>query len=155
MTWARQSYQISERRACRLYRVSRSTVRYRSVRPDQEALRRRIRALTGVRLSSGYRPIHVCLRREGWQVNHKRAYRLYTEEGLTLKPRRKARRSKAAANRKAPALPTAANERSAMDFIHDTLAGGGKIRVLSDLRDERGLPPRITVDNVTEFTFVR
>ena len=68
----------------------------------------------------GYRPIHVFLRREGWQVNHKRVYRLYTEEELTLKPRRKARRSKAAANRKAPALPTAANERWAMDFIHDT-----------------------------------
>ena len=113
-------------------------------------------------------------------MNHKRVYRLYTEEGLTLKPRRKARRSKAAANRKARARPTAANERWAMDFIHDTLAGGGKIRVLSvidiytreclalavdtsfkgekvaavlsDLRDERGLPPRITVDNGTEFT---
>jgi putative transposase len=162
-----------------LYGVARSTVRYHSVRPDQEALRRRIRELAGVRVRSGYRPIHVFLKREGWQVNHKRVYRLYSEEGLTLKPRRKARRSKAAANRKAPALPTAANERWAMDFIHDTLAGGGKIRVLSvidiytreclalavdtsfkgekvaavlsDLRDERGLPPRITVDNGTEF----
>ena len=180
MAWAREAYQLSERRACRLYGVARSTVRYRSVRPDQEALRKRIRELAGVRVRSGYRPIHVFLRREGWQVNHKRVYRLYTEEGLTLKPRRKARRSKAAANRRAPALPTAANERWAMDFIHDTLAGGGKIRVLSvidiytreclalavdssfggekvaavlsDLRDERGLPPRITVDNGTEFT---
>ena len=85
MAWAREAYAISERRACRLYGAARSTVRYRSVRPDQEALKRRIRELAGVRVRSGYRPIHVYLRREGWQVNHKRVYRLYTEEGLALR----------------------------------------------------------------------
>ncbi len=135
--------------------------------------------MAGVRVRSGYRQIHVLLRREGWPVNHKRVYRLYTEEGLTLK-RRKPKRRKAAANRKAPALPTAPNERWAMDFIHDTLVGGRTLRVLSvldlctreclllaadrsfrgeqvarvlgELGEERGLPARITVDNGTEFT---
>jgi putative transposase len=72
VAWARESYKISERRACRLYRVARSTVRYRSVWPNQEVLQRPIRELAGVRVRSGYRPIHVLLRREGWPVNHKR-----------------------------------------------------------------------------------
>lgn len=159
--------------------MARSSIRYRSVRPRQEALRRRIRDLAGVRVRSGYRQIHVLLRREGWPVNHKRVYRLYREEGLTLK-RRSPKRRKAAANRKAPAMPTAPNERWAMDFVHDTLAGGGTLRVLSVLDvytreclalvprrrfpgpevvkvlaavgKERGLPTRISVDNGTEFT---
>lgn len=159
--------------------LARSSIRYRSVRPRQEALRRRIRDLAGVRVRSGYRQIHVLLRREGWTVSHKRVNRLYTEEGLTLK-RRKPKRRTAAANRKAPALPTAPNERWAMDFIHDTLAGGETLRflsvlelctreclllaadrsfqgeqvarVLGDLGKKRGIPARITVDNGTELT---
>jgi len=78
----------------------------------------------------GYRQIHVLLVREGWQVNHKRIYRLYREEGLTLK-RRRPKRRKSAAARVAPAPPTEPNERWAMDFIHDTLAGGRTVRILS------------------------
>jgi len=127
----------------------------------------------------GYRQIHVLLVREGWQVNHKRIYRLYREEGLTLK-RRRPKRRKSAAARVAPAPPTEPNERWAMDFIHDTLAGGRTVRILSvmdvhtreclalvprrsfrgvdvagilsDLGNERTFPKRISVDNGTEFT---
>ena len=179
MEWARAAYQLSERRACRVLEVSRSTVRYRSVRPSQDALRVRIRELAGVRVRSGYRQIHVLLRREGWRVNHKRVYRLYTEEGLTLKPRRPKRR-KSAATRIQSTPPREANERWAMDFIHDTLESGRSVRILSVMdvhtreclalvprRSFRGLdvadilselggvrkfPERINVDNGTEFT---
>ena len=159
--------------------MARSTARYRSVRPPQGALRVRIRELAGVRVRSGYRQIHVLLLREGWRVNHKRVYRLYREEGLALKARRPKRRKSAAA-RVQPALPKEANERWAMDFIHDTLESGRSVRilsvidvhtreclalvprqsfrgvdvadVLSELGGARKFPERINVDNGTEFT---
>ncbi len=74
--WAQAVYKLSERRACRAVAAPRATVRYRSVRPAQEPLRRRIRELAAVRVSAGYRPIHIHLRREGWCFNHKRVWRL-------------------------------------------------------------------------------
>jgi putative transposase len=81
---ARAAYQLSERKACRAVGVSASFVRYRSRRPDQAPLRRRLRELAVTRVRAGYRQLHVYLRREGWRVNHKRVYRLYTLEGLVL-----------------------------------------------------------------------
>ena len=65
--------------------VSRSTVRYQSVRPSRAPLRARLRELAAVRVSYGYRRLHIMLRREGWPVNRKLVERLYREEGLTLK----------------------------------------------------------------------
>lgn len=81
----------------------------------------------GVWVRSGYRTV-VLLRREGWPVSHKQVYLLYAEEGLTLNCR------KAAANRKLPALPTASNERWAMDFNDNTLAAGAAPRNLLGAR---------------------
>jgi hypothetical protein len=63
--WSQDVYGISERRSCRLVRASRSSMRYRSVRPRQEPLRARLRELAGVRVRSGYRQLHTFLRREG------------------------------------------------------------------------------------------
>ena len=101
VSWARSAYQLSERKACRAIGVSASFVRYRSRRPDQAPLRRRLRELAGTRVRAGYRQLHVYLRREGWSVNHKQVYRLYTMEGLVLKVKRHggigARRSGSAA----------------------------------------------------------
>ena len=96
--WAQEAYRVSERRACLAAGVARSSVRYRSVRPSQEPLRRRIREICAVRVRAGYRQVHVLLRREGWQINHKRTYRLYREEGLTQRTQRK-RRHRSAARR--------------------------------------------------------
>jgi putative transposase len=177
--WAREAYQVSERRACRAVGVERSMVRYRSRRPSQQPLRTRLRELAGVRLRAGYQQLHVLLRREGWRVNHKRVYRLYTEEGLALRRRRPRRHRSAVARARRPA-PTQPNEQWAMDFMHDTLADGRAVRILTVLdvyarecvalvgaatftggdvaralteaSTERGLPQRITVDNGTEFT---
>ena len=79
------AYQVSVRRACRATGVAHSTVTYRSRRPSQAPLRGRLRELAQSRVSYGYLRLHVLLRREGWAVNRKRIYRLYTEEGLTLR----------------------------------------------------------------------
>lgn len=66
------------------------------------------------------RQLHVLLRREGWPINHKRVYRLYTEEGLALRRRRPKRHRSAVVRQPAPAA-TRPNERWAMDFMHDSL----------------------------------
>jgi putative transposase len=84
VAWAESSYRVSQCRACRLLAVNRSTIRYRSVKPDQEPLRRRLREMAAARTHAGYRQLHVYLRREGWKNNHKRLYRLYIEEGLEI-----------------------------------------------------------------------
>jgi integrase-like protein/helix-turn-helix protein len=180
--WAREAYALSVRRACMAVGVWRSSYRYQSVKAIQEPLRRRMREIAAVRVRAGYRHIHTLLRREGWRINRKRVYRLYTEEGLTLKRRRPKRHRSAVARivRPLPALP---NELWAMDFMHDTLARGESIRVLTvidvctrecvalvaaktfvgtdvaqilgEVGRERGLPERIKVDNGTEFTSKR
>ena len=180
VTWIREAYQLSQRRACSIARLSESSFRYRSVRPDQRPLRLRLRDLAAVRLAAGYRQLYVFLRREGWQVNHKRVYRLYREEGLSLKRQRRRRHRSATLRAERPVV-TAPDQQWAMDFMHDTLAGGASVRVLTviDLhtrecvalqvartfggaavadaleaarRDRGGLPGRIRVDNGTEFT---
>ena len=127
VAWMREGYRLSECRACRVIGAHRSGIRYRSRLPSQTPLRTRLRELATTHVSYGYLRLHVLLRREGWAVNRKRVYRLYWEEGLALKRRRPKRRRSAAVRGLRPA-PTAANERWAMDFVHDTLAGGRTIR---------------------------
>jgi len=91
-------YGASERQVCFALRVSRSSFRYRSVAADDSALRLRIREITETRVHYGYRRVHVMLRREGWPDNHKRIYRLYCEQGLSLRLKRP-RRNKSAQRR--------------------------------------------------------
>ena len=78
---------MSERRACKAIGVCRMTVRYESGRIDDHDLRERMKALAHERRRFGYRRIHVLLRREGHLVNHKRLFRLYREEKLTVRKR--------------------------------------------------------------------
>lgn len=82
---------LSERRACAIISADRSSVPYRSVRPDDAALWARLRDLADQRRRSGYRRLHVLLRQEGHVVNRKKTQRLYREEGLAVR-RRKSRR---------------------------------------------------------------
>ena len=87
----------SERKACGLIRLARSTQRYRErPRADEQALRNRLRELAAERPRFGYRRLTALLRRAGWEVNPKRVHRLYREEGLALgrKTRRKLRRDR-------------------------------------------------------------
>lgn len=173
------AFHVTERQACRAVGMSRSSLRYRSRRPARESLRKRLKELAATRVSYGYLRLHVLLHREGWRVNKKLVYRLYREEGLVLK-RRRPKRRKSAVQRTPRLQPNAANERWAMDFVHDTLTTGETIRVLavvdvhtrecvalvpqrsfrgvdvarvlSAVGEVRGLPTLINVDNGTEFT---
>jgi putative transposase len=120
---------FSQRRACRLVGVGRSTVRYCRRREDDGVLRERLRTLAGERPRFGYRRLHVLLRRAGIRVNHKGVARLYREEGLAV--RRRARKTFARIRRGRPPAPQRANEQWALDFVEDALASGRKIRLLS------------------------
>ena len=179
VVWTTEAWQVSQRRACRALGTYRSTVRYVSVRPAQAPPRQRSRELASVRVSCGYRGLHVLLRRDGWGVNRKRGHRLYREEGLCLKRRRPNRRRAAVARQRCLAA-TAPNERWAVDLIGDALHDGQRLRVLAAVdtwarecvalgargrfRSEnvaaaltrvglqRGLPAAINVDNGTEIT---
>ena len=116
--------------------AGRSTYHYASRRPAQEVLSKRIR--------HGYRRIHVLLRREGWQVNAKRIYRLYTEEGLQLRHKMPKRRV-AAKLREDRCPPAAPNQVWAMDFLSDQLFDGRRIRILTIVDAFSRLSPAIDV----------
>jgi putative transposase len=173
----RVEYRRSERRACQLAGIGRSSCRYQARRRDDPALRERLRELAGERRRFGYRRLTVMLRREGRRVNPKRVYRIYCQEGLAVRCRQR-KRLKAAA-RTPLWLPTRANQVWTMDFTHDHLASGRKfrtlnlmdgftrealaievdtslpglrvVRVLEEVAHERGYPEAIQVDNGPEF----
>ena len=145
---------------------------------EQEVLRKRIREMAATRVRYGYKRIHVLLRREGWKINHKRVHRLYREEGLQM--RHKTPRRRVSAKLREDRCPaTATNECWSMDFMHDELFDGRRLRILTivdnfsrvspaiglkakyqatDVVDalcvataEFGMPRRIRVDNGPEF----
>ena len=132
--YLQQTYEVSERRAGRALGLGNSSLRYRSRRPAAEELRRRLRELAAERPRYGYQRLWaLLLRREGWEVNHKRVYRLYVEEGLKLRKRR--HRSRAQVERVPLPAPTGADERYSMDFMRDTLADGRVFRTLNIVDD--------------------
>lgn len=131
--YLQQSYQVSERRAGQVLSLSNSSLRYRSRRASEGELRQRLRELAHERPRYGYQRLWVLLRREGWPVNHKRVYRLYCEEGLKLRKRR--RRARASVERVPLKQPCKAAERYSMDFMHDTLADGRVFRTLNIVDD--------------------
>ena len=174
----RTVFEISERRACSILQADRKMVRYRSCRPPETALRERLRTLASERRRFGYRRLFVLLRREGEPSGKNRIYRLYREEGLTVRKRRSRRR---AIGTRAPILVEAkANARWSLDFVHDQFAGGRRFRILNVVDDvtreclaaipdtsicgrrvareltalieRRGRPGMIVSDNGTEFT---
>jgi len=126
----RGAWKVSIRRACRVLRTDTSTYHYKGRRGDQAALSKRVREIAQTRVRYGYRRIHVLLRREGWRVNAKRVYRLYREQGLQLRNKVPKRRVKAKL-RDDRRVAVKANETWAMDFVHDQLATGRKLRVLT------------------------
>lgn len=174
----RESFGVSERRACRALGVDRSSARYRSRRAIVARLSERLLALAAERPRFGYRRLHVLLQREGFAVNRKRIYRLYRAENLMV---RKRKRRRVAAQLRAPLLKAMRpNERWSMDFVLDSLSSGRRFRVLNVVDDctresvamevdaslggervarvldeagrARGLPAVLVVDNGPEFT---
>nr|WP_312294244.1 IS3 family transposase [Brevundimonas diminuta] len=172
------AFGVSERRACSIIKADGKSVRYRSCRQPDTALRERLRALAVERRRFGYRRLFVLLRREGEPSGKNRIYRLYREEGLTVRKRRSRRR---AIGTRAPILVEARpNARWSLDFVHDQFATGRRFRILNVVDDvtreclaaipdtsisgrrvareltaliaRRGPPAMIVSDNGTEFT---
>lgn len=169
---------FSERRLCRITGWNRSSLQYQPLGRDDEALRQRLLYWAARKTRWGSPILHDVLKSEGLVINHKRTERIYREEGLSL---RRKRRKKLPAVARVP-LPKAMapNERWSMDFIHDQLSGGrrfrcltlvddftrqclaihvdtsiggaGVVAVLQKLAATRGLPKIITTDNGPEFT---
>ena len=153
-------------------------MRYRSRRPDDPALRERLRALARERRRFGYRRLLIFLRREGFIVNHKRLFRIYREERLMV--RKRGGRKRALGTRAPMAVPRLPDDRWSLDFVSDQLAGGRRFRILAIFDDctreclaavadvslsgrrvareldlliaRRGRPGTIVSDNGTELT---
>ena len=174
----RSVLQMSERRACTLVAADRKMIRYRSRRPPDIELRTRLRDLANQRRRFGYRRLHILLRELGEPSGVNRIYRLYREEGLTVRKRRARRR---AIGTRTPILVEArVNARWSLDFVHDQFAKGRRFRILNIVDDvtreclaavpdtsisgkrvareltmlvgTRGKPQMIVSDNGTEFT---
>ncbi len=169
---------LSQRRACRLAGLGRSSFAYRGRRRSDDVLVARLLELARQRPRYGYRRLCILLRREGWSVNHKRVYRLYRAEDLAVRRRK---RKRLARTKRQPIPPAAhPNQRWSMDFMSDTLAAGRPFRtfnivddcsrecpaievatsipgqrvtrVLDRLLETRGVPEALVIDNGPEFT---
>ena len=168
--------EVSVQHACGLMGLSRSSYYHKPTRPDDEGLRAAIRRVAEQRRRWGYRRIVVKLRREGWSDNHKRIARIYREEALQVRRRKRKRISRG--EREPLVAATRANQIWAMDFVSDTAGGrtvrmltvvdcysrespvieadtsigGARVcRVLDRVAEERGLPEQIMIDNGPEF----
>jgi putative transposase len=176
--YLQSTYQMSERRACRVIGSDRASVRYQATRPDDGVLRERLKALAQERRRFGYRRLHVLLRREGQVVNKKRVQRIYREERLTV--RRRGGRKRAIGTRRPIETPLAANQRWSLDFVSDQMTDGRRFRILTVIDNctreclalvadtslsgrrvareldaiiaQRGRPDMIVSDNGTELT---
>ncbi len=126
----RTEWGVSIRRACHVVELDTSTYHYKSRRPGQAPLEARIREICQTRVRYGYRRVHIQLWREGWSHGQNKTRRIYRELGLQLRNKTPKRRVKAKLREdRRPA--TRANETWAMDFVHDQLATGRKLRVLT------------------------
>jgi putative transposase len=172
------SYHSSERQAIEALGWPRSTHQYKSKADPQSGLRGRLKELAGKKVGFGYRRLHLLLDREGWEVNHKRVYRLYCEEGLALR-KKLPRRRVASVKREIRPTDSVPNECWSMDFVSDQLFDNRRFRVLAIVDNHtreslalmppqkirgvdvvnvldlitsvKGYPKRIKVDNGPEF----
>lgn len=176
--YVRQAHGTSGRRACRVVVLNRSTYQYKPGPDRNGEIRKRLQELASIRPRWGQKRLHVMLRREGHLINHKRTERLYREEKLSLRTRkRKKRASGLRIIRPAPIRP---GQQWSMDFVWDQLAGGRRLKgftlgddfsrenlalkaalsfggrrvveVLDRLREEGWMPKVIVCDNGPEFT---
>ena len=166
---------FSERRACRLVGLSRSVAWYQLKGRDDGTLREQLKGLAEQYPRYGYPTLHDMLRAGGHVTNHKRTYRIYREEGLQVRTKR---RKKLIRPRVPMLVPDKVNQRWSMDFVSDQLANGRRFRVLNVVDDysrecvlqvvdfsisgqrvarelerlSRTLPNMIVCDNGPEFT---
>ena len=167
-----------QRRACALAGIDPRVYRRQPTRPEDIDLRVRLKELSGERRRFGYRRLHILMKREGWDMNWKRLYRIYREEGLTV--RKRGGRKRAIGTRSPMAIPQGPNQRWSLDFVSDALSDGRRFRILNVIDDfsreclalvvdtslsgqrvareldriaeMRGLPSMVVSDNGTELT---
>jgi putative transposase len=172
-----ECFTVSDRRACRLLQLARSSFWYAPRVRDERALIGRLKELAFARVRFGYRRLRIMLNREGWNVSMRRVFRLYRAEGLAV--RSKIRRKRASQIRVPLATATGPNQRWSMDFVTERLDNGRYFRILTMIDQytreclelwpdfsltgqkvvlclqrlalSRGLPLAITVDNGAEF----
>jgi len=177
VVYLQENHQFSERRACDVVGLCRSSCRYQAKPKNDEEIRSRLRELAEQRRKFGAPRLHTMLLREGYQINHKRTERLYREEGLSL--RLKKRKKRTSHLRVVLDRPERVNQHWSMDFVSDNLFSGRRFRTLTVVDDfsrecpvleadhsltgqrvsrvldrvalTRGLPEVITVDNGPEF----
>ncbi len=169
---------VSQRRACDVLQVDRSSIRYKSIRPNDDDLREAMKRVAAERRRFGYRRIHVMLARQGITMNLKKLRRLYREEKLQV--RKRGGRKRALGTRRPMQLPSRPNERWSLDFVSDAFTDSRRFRVLVIVDDftreclalvadtslsgmrvareldaiiaRRGRPNTIVSDNGTELT---
>jgi len=135
---------LSERRICRIVGLSRSVQQYTPAPKDDAAVVGRMKELATENRRYGYLRLHAMLRREGLVANRKRTYRLYTEEGLQV--RTKKRRKLPRRDRIAPQVPERPMQRWSLDFVSDQLADCRRFRVLNIVDDHSRFCPGQIVD---------
>lgn len=173
-----ESHGYSERRACQLVGANRSSIRYESMKADEGLLREKITSIAHEKRRYGYRRIHMVLKRDGVHINHKKVFRIYQQLGLKVLKR--GGRKRALGSRIVSMQLIKANQEWSLDFVHDVLVNGRRIRMLTVVDDftresikitvdtslngrrvcdeldqvieSRGKPGRILSDNGTEFT---
>jgi putative transposase len=177
VAFAMEKFSISERRACELNDMDRSSYRYEPREDRNQQLRTKLTELARQKPRYGYRRLGVLLERNGEAVNHKRLFRVYQEAGLGVRRREKKRLERGRAGMPLLSRP---NQEWSLDFVSDALANGRAVRaltvlddftkespaievdssisaprvtrVLDGVIDERGVPERIRIDNGPEFT---
>jgi putative transposase len=172
-----QHHQVSQRQACKCLTISRGSVRHRPKKPDDGPVIEALQGLVAEHPAIGFWSCHHRLRRMGHHWNHKRVHRVYVALGMSI--RRRARKRLPARAKQTLFRPDGPNQVWSLDFIHDSLWDGRGfrvlnilddynreslameidtslpslrvIRVLEQLKDWRGLPRMIRVDNGPEF----
>ena len=127
-----------QRRACALAGIDPRVYRRQPTRPEDIDLRVRLKELSGERRRFGYRRLHILMKREGWDMNWKKLYRIYREEGLTV--RKRGGRKRAIGTRAPMAIPQGPNQRWSLDFVSDALSDGRRFHILNG---DRRLQPRM------------
>lgn len=148
MDWAMKEKSYSQRRGCALAEIDPCVYRRRPTGPEDSGLRQRLKELSGERRRFGYRRLHILLKHEGWELNWSAAreandpgdrlqggtlYRIYREEGLTV--RKRGGRKRAIGTRAPMAVPQGPNQRWSLDFVSDTLSDDRRFRILCVIDD--------------------
>jgi putative transposase len=172
-----QHFQLSERAACLLVGISRTAYRYHRKVKSDNAARAQLKLLAARYPRYGYLMLHGLLKAQGLVINKKHTYRLYTEERLQVRTKK---RKKLTRPKQPLEVPSSPNQRWSMDFVSEQLNNGRRFRVLNVVDDfsremvgqlvsvsitgrqvarfltrlleQRDKPQKIVCDNGTEFT---